>query len=352
MVPYASLLGYKKGEDGNLAIDETQAPVMRRIYADYLAGQSPKTIAAALTGDGVLTPRGKTRWATTTIRSILTNEKYKGDALLQKTFTADFLTKTVKPNHGEIPQYYVSGNHEPIIDPATWDLVQAEIARRATPGASSHHPFASRIKCGQCGGWYGRKTWHSTSKHRRHIWRCNNKYERSTACTTPHLSENQIREAFTQALATLAPPPSHEVLDAIITHTCNTTELEEQLAQVALARDAVLARVSQLVTTNATHAQDQDAYQHAFDQLQSDYERHTRRYNDLETRIRQIHEKRHRIEQTHAYRISHPNLDYSDDAWNALINHATIHTGATIDIHFKDGATFKTCLLLTIKCKI
>ena len=336
MVPYASLLGYKKGEDGNLAIDETQAPVMRRIYADYLAGQSPKTIAAALTGDGVLTPRGKTRWSTTTIRSILTNEKYKGDALLQKTFTADFLTKTVKPNQGEVPQYYVSGNHEPIIDPATWDLVQAEIARRAKPGPSGTHPFASRIKCGQCGGWYGRKTWHSTSKHRRHIWRCNNKYERSTACTTPHLSENQIREAFTQALATLAPPPSHEVLDAIITHTCNTTEIEEQLAQVALARDAVLARVSQLVTTNATHAQDQDAYQHAFDQLHADYERHTRRYNDLETRIRQTHEKRHRIEQTHAYRISHPNLDYSDDAWNALINHATIYAEGTISIHFKD----------------
>lgn len=337
MVPYASLLGYKKGEDGNLAIDDTQAPIVRRIYADYLTGKSPKTIAATLTSEGVLTPRGKTRWSTTTIRSILTNEKYKGDALLQKTFTSDFLTKTVKPNQGEVPQYYVTGNHEPIIDPATWDLVQAELTRRAKPGSSTTHPFASRIKCGQCGGWYGRKTWHSTSKHRRHIWRCNNKYERSTACTTPHLSENQIREAFAQALTTLAPPPSHEVLDALITHTCDTTELEEQLAQVALARDAVLARLNQLITTNATHTQDQDTYQHAFDQLHADYEHHTQHYNDLETRIRQTHDKRRRIEQTHTYRTNHPNLTYTDEAWNALIDHATIDTDGFLQLTFKDG---------------
>lgn len=315
---------------------EGLSPIVRHIYADYLAGQSPKTIAATLTGEGVPTPRGKTRWSTTTIRSILTNEKYKGDALLQKTYTSDFLTKTIKPNHGEIPQYYVSGNHEAIIEPATWDLVQAEIARRAKPGSSSAHPFASRIKCGQCGGWYGRKTWHSTSKHRRHIWRCNNKYEHATACTTPHLSENQIREAFTQALTTLAPPPSQEILDAIITHTCKTTELEEQLAQVALARDAALARVSQLVTTNATDTQDQDAYQHVFDQLHADYEHHTQLYDDLEGQIRQTHEKRQRIEQVHAYRTNHPELAYSDDAWNALIDHATIYAEGTISIHFKD----------------
>lgn len=337
MVPYASLLGYKKGQDGNLVIDETQAPIVRRIYADYLTGKSPRTIAAALTAEGVKTPRGKTRWSTTTIRSILSNEKYKGDALLQKTFTTDFLSKTIKPNQGEVPQYYVTGNHEPIIDPATWDLVQQEITRRATPGSSSAHPFASRIKCGQCGGWYGRKTWHSTSKHRRHVWRCNNKYERSTACTTPHLSESQICEAFTKAVDTLALPPSQEVLEAIISQTCDTAALEVELAQVALARDAVLARLNQLITTNATHTQDQDTYQHTFDQLQADYERHTQRYDDLQTQIRQTHEKRQRIERAHAYRTNHPNLTYTDEAWNALIDHATIHTNGTINFSFKDG---------------
>lgn len=125
-------------------------------------------------------------------------------------------------------------------------------------------------------------------------------------------------------------------LDAIITHICDTTKLEEQLAQVALARDAALARLNQLITTNATHTQDQDTYQHTFDQLHADYERRTQHYEDLQAQIRQTHEKRHRIEQAHAYRTNHPNLDYTDDAWSALVDHATIHTDGTISVCFKD----------------
>lgn len=93
MVSYASLLGYKKGEDGNLAIDETQAPTVRRIYARFLEGATPQTIAKEFTSDGIPTPRGKQIWSPSTVRSILANEKYKGDALLQKSFTTDFLTK-------------------------------------------------------------------------------------------------------------------------------------------------------------------------------------------------------------------------------------------------------------------
>lgn len=93
MVPYASLLGYKKGEDGNLAIDETQAPTVRRIYARFLEGATPQIIAKEFTSDGIPTPRGKQIWSPSTVRSILANEKYKGDALLQKSFTTDFLTK-------------------------------------------------------------------------------------------------------------------------------------------------------------------------------------------------------------------------------------------------------------------
>lgn len=92
-----------KGDDGGLAVDEDQAKIVRRIYREYLAGHSPKSIAAQLTKDGIPTPLGKKTWSVSTINSILRNEKYKGDALLQKTFTVDFLTKTTKRNEGEIP---------------------------------------------------------------------------------------------------------------------------------------------------------------------------------------------------------------------------------------------------------
>ena len=112
---------------------------------------------------GILTPGGKTHWRESTILSILSNEKYKGDALLQKTFTVDFLTKKHKQNEGEVPQYYVKGNHEAIIPPEEFEQVQAELARRkrASRAFSGNSVFASRLICGDCGGYYGQKIWHS-----------------------------------------------------------------------------------------------------------------------------------------------------------------------------------------------
>ena len=121
-MPFKNFLGYDRGPNGEPIINPEQAETVRRIYRRYLEGMSIPQIATALDADGVLTPRGKNRWSHTTIQSILTNEKYKGDTLLQKTFTVDFLTKTKKINEGEVPQYYVTGSHEAIIDPETWEL--------------------------------------------------------------------------------------------------------------------------------------------------------------------------------------------------------------------------------------
>ena len=83
---------------------------------------------------GIPSPGGKEKWSKTTVTSILQNEKYKGDALLQKSFTVDFLEKRMKPIEGEVPQYYVEGNHPAIVDPDEWDHVQTEFARRKALG--------------------------------------------------------------------------------------------------------------------------------------------------------------------------------------------------------------------------
>ena len=108
---------------------------------------------------------------------ILINEKYRGDALIQKEYTADFLDKTRRKNTGEIPQYYVKEHHEAIIPPDLFDFVQLEIKRREQNGKHSGVSiFANKIKCGCCDGWYGAKVWHSTDKYRRVIYRCNKKY--------------------------------------------------------------------------------------------------------------------------------------------------------------------------------
>lgn len=100
-------LGYDKGEDGNLVIDEKQAKIVRRIYTDYLDGKGTNRIARELENEGIKGWNGKAKWYESTIRKMLSNEKYKGDALLQKTYTVDFLTKKRVENNGEVPQYYV-----------------------------------------------------------------------------------------------------------------------------------------------------------------------------------------------------------------------------------------------------
>ena len=147
-VAYSRFLGYDKGPDGKMVVNPEQAEIVKLIYRLFLEGMTPHTIAIHLTEKGIKTPGGKDKWNATTIRRILTNEKYKGDALLQKEFTVDFLTKKTKKNCGEIPMYYIEDDHEAIIDPAVFDMVQQEMERRKT-GTSRYSGvsiFSSKIK--------------------------------------------------------------------------------------------------------------------------------------------------------------------------------------------------------------
>ena len=127
---YKNFLGYRKGADGNPEIDEEQAETVKRIYDRFIAGDSLKQIAVKLQNEKRLSPSGRNEWSTATIRSILSNEKYKGDAIINKTFTVDCLTKEIRKNNGERPKYYVENNHPAIIDAETFGRVQEELARR------------------------------------------------------------------------------------------------------------------------------------------------------------------------------------------------------------------------------
>lgn len=198
---YSHFLGYDKDTDGTLKVNEEQADTVRFIYREFLAGKTPQTIAFELEKLQSPTPSGGSKWNASTIRSILTNEKYKGDALLQKRFTVDFLQKKMKQNEGEVQQYYIENSHEAIIPPEDWDLVQSEIEKRKNIGSrySSTSIFASKLICGDCGSFYGHKTWHSTDKYRKTIWRCNAKFNNAHRCQTPTLTEDMIKFAFHKA---------------------------------------------------------------------------------------------------------------------------------------------------------
>ena len=172
-----------RGEDGLPAIIPEEAEVVRLIYRLFMEGKTFSAIAKLLTDKNIPTPAGKKNWQRASVRSILTNEKYKGDALLQKTYCANFLTKKMVKNTGQVQQYYVENSHPAIIDPEEFDAVQVEIERRKnrkSPGRCGDI-FAGKIVCGECGAWFGRKVWGSYKKdksYRREVYRCNDKYKR------------------------------------------------------------------------------------------------------------------------------------------------------------------------------
>lgn len=201
-VPFKRFLGYDRGEDGNLVINREQAVIVCRIYGLFLQGRSPYAIAKLLTKEKIPSPGGRETWTQGTVKSILTNEKYKGDALLQKVYTVDFLTKKKKVNKGEVPQYYVENNHQAIISPDVFEAVQKRMAHR-TAGQNRQSCvgiFSGKIKCGDCGGWYGSKVWHSNDRYRRIIWQCNHKYDGEQKCRTPHLDEETLKVLFVKAV--------------------------------------------------------------------------------------------------------------------------------------------------------
>ena len=206
-LPYKSFLGYRKGKDGRPEIVEEEAKIVREIYQMFLDGKTIRNIAVSLTNHGIPTPKGKQVWSVSTIRSILTNEKYMGDALLQKTYTVDYLTKEVRKNNGEVKQFLVEQSHEPIIDPETFAEVQEKLKQHIAirTKVRSGHPFSHCIICGDCGEFYGHKVWHN-NREPYDVWYCNHRYSNAEKCLTPTLREDEIMAAFVTALSEAGTP--------------------------------------------------------------------------------------------------------------------------------------------------
>ena len=200
---YSRFLGYRKGADGRPEIVEEEAAIVRDIYNWYISGETINGIAARLTEAGISTPAGKSKWSVSTVRSILSNEKYKGEALLQKTYTTDYLTKEVRKNTGEVPFILVRNSHEAIIEPRLFERVQELLSAQPKRRSSirTNHPFAGKLICGSCGATFGHKVWRlrSTGEHY-DVWYCNHRYNGDEPCDTPHLRESEIKAAFERLL--------------------------------------------------------------------------------------------------------------------------------------------------------
>lgn len=343
-LPYKSFLGYAKGKDGIPEIVESEAVIVRRIYALFMDGLTPYAIARQLTAEAVLTPAGNEKWQTSTVLSILTNEKYKGAALLQKGFTVDFLTKKRKVNEGEIPQYYVEHSHEAIIDPLEFELVQNEILRRKKIGRnySGNSVFSSRLICGECGAFYGSKVWQSNTEYRQTIWQCNAKYKKNTYCTTPHITEEEIQQRFLKAYNSLLINKDELLEDCQIMQEVLTdyTDIKDELDKVLQEIEIVTELTRKCVNENTRTSQNQAEYEKRY----NDY---VERYNKLKARaeslkMQQAERERQSIEiGAFMFEVMERKdviTEFDKKLWITTIEYATIHSNGLITFHFKNGA--------------
>ena len=263
-MPYGRFLGYRKGEEGLPEIVPEEAEVVRMIYKSFMEGMSPYKIAKMLMKMHILTPAGNENWHASTIKSILTNEKYKGSALLQKKFTVDFLTKKQKVNEGEVPQYFIEDSHPPIIDPQEFELVQAEIARRKEIGRvySSINIFSTKLVCSCCGGFFGSKVWHSTSKYKRTIWQCNHKFQNGEKCSTPHLYEAEIKKRFIEVCERVAADRNDFIASCqqIVEMLSDTAAIDRKIEEQYIYLNGLASAMQQFIRENAMHPQGKDFY--------------------------------------------------------------------------------------------
>lgn len=211
---YARLLGYRKGHDGNAEIIPEEAEVVKEIYRCYLDGMSMNLIADRLNEKGLTTKWGSSPYRKTVVQRILTNEKYTGDALLQKTYVTDCITKKSRKNNGELPMYLVKNHHEPIISRSDFNRVQEEMARRSAKRSiaekltkteqgkySAKYALSELLICGECGSHYRRVTW--TAKGFKEIkWRCINRiqYGKKKCHSSPTVDEQALHRAIVSAI--------------------------------------------------------------------------------------------------------------------------------------------------------
>lgn len=178
LINHNRFMGYTKDADGKLIIVPEEAEVVKKIYDLYLQGLGTYKIAKILEGERVKTAAGKDKWYGSSVHKILTSEKYIGDAMLQKTYTIDFLTKKRVKNDGYVKRYYIENNHEAIISREQYYIVQQELKRRNSKMVSGvrhsgKYPFSGMISCGKCNSKYIRITWYGKNDKRKiPVWRC------------------------------------------------------------------------------------------------------------------------------------------------------------------------------------
>ena len=300
-------------------------------------------LAKHLTQNKISTPGGREIWQRATVESILTNEKYKGSALLQKQFTVDFLTKQIKDNEGEVPQYYVQESHPAIIKPDEWEAVQVEMSRRKN-SKKRHNctsPLSGKIICGDCGEIYGSKVWHSTDKYKRTIWQCNHTFDGDRKCRTPHLSEDTIKDLFVQAISKYL-SDRDGVLDDLryIKRSLSDTDfIDVDIVNAEQELEMLAGMVRNCIMQNAIATVSEDDYRRQYAELSERYEEQKARLDELQKQ-RQSMEDKSIVLGGLLFEISELDdlpICFNEKLWNATVDHVTVYADERIIFSIKGG---------------
>lgn len=248
-------------------------------------------------------------------------------------------------NRGEVPQYYVEGDHEAIIAPELFDRVQDEIARRKRGKSGGGSVFSGIIFCGECGKAFGPKVWHSTDKYRRVIWQCNGKSE--NRCQTPHLSEEEIMEGFKKALAAILPNRAATLrnLKSIQKRIEDTSELDAEIQKLTDKLDALSVLIQQDIEKNSHVAQDQKEYTIRHKQLTDQFQSVA---DEISRKRSEISDKKARSRTISGFikglSSASDGMAFDPALWGLMVDRVTVFQNKGMDFTLADGETVRVWL--------
>ena len=352
---YKKMLGYRKGADGQPEIVPEEAEIIRRIYRRYLAGCSLGQIKQELEQDNIPTAQKVERWSSAVIHNILTNEKYMGDALLQKTYITDCISKKVKKNMGERPMYYVENNHPAIIPRETFDQVQKEMTRRSSKRKvlqksgktelgkySGKYALTELLVCGECGSPYKRVTWARNGK-KRIVWRCVSRLEFGTKyChNSPTLDESRLHNAILAAMneyAAIRQEVCPDVLAMVEEAKRAVSQAGAMLLELKKRMDAVSQEQSDVLDRLLANMADAE--------LNARMKALTDEKEALKAQILKVQQKEVSMAEQAAKRqqmwdslkeCSAGYTEFDDEFVRQIIRKITVEDAETIHVHFRDS---------------
>ena len=350
---YAGFLGYRRGENNLPEIDPEEAEIVRRIFSRYLIGHSVAKIIADLEADGIKTARGHKKWNDGVIRGMLRNEKYMGDALLQKTYIADLFTRQTKKNTGELPQYYVENSHPAIIDRLTFQRVQEEMARRSSlkkvstaaktelAKYSGKYVLTELLSCGNCGSPYRRVTW-TRPEGKKIVWRCINRLEngKKFCKDAPTLEESRIHTAVVSAMNEMF---SQKTLKAILQDSIRTALLPENGETSLATIDSRLSELREqqyrLLQFAAAVGADSTQYDEELKKVSMEFSALVAKRSELEKNKQDTEQADERAEQLAAEleAVDTGITTFDEVTVRQLISAITVLSEEKLLIRFKDG---------------